>query len=145
MRELARSLGACTPDDPDLQAELINLLQEQDTEIRAARWTDLDTVVIEAVLFYCHEAARGFVYVGEIARTVETILQERGESMVMEPGLVGKRLRSLRLMTEPRDSKGVRLLLTNAVRCLVHELARDYEVAPIQDGVERCQHCKVAS
>ena len=56
--DLARSLAAATPDDAELQAEVFELLREEDTESRSARWVDLSAIAVEAVLVACRESPR---------------------------------------------------------------------------------------
>jgi len=141
MRDPARSLGASIVDDPELQAGIISLLQDQDEEIRGERWTDLYSVVSEAALFLCHDGEKQSAYVGEVASVANIILKRRGETVELESRAVGEKLRWLGLSTTPRDSKGYKILLTDAVRRRIHELTRDFEVPSVQDGVARCKHC----
>jgi hypothetical protein len=143
MRELAKNLSACTPDDRDLQAQVFELLRVQDKEARSAAWLDLNVVIVEAILAFLHEAKQNCVFVGEITNAAEAILAGRGESRKVEPREVGPRLHSLGLITEERNSKGIRLVLTRDVSRRVHQLARDFSVPSIQDGEKRCPHCEV--
>ncbi len=145
MRELAQSLSACTPDDPDLQAQVPEFLRTQDKEIRSAAWLDINTVIIETLLAFIHEGKQDHIYVGEIAASVEEILSRRGENRELKPRAIGGRLGPLGLITEPRDGKGFRLVLTGEVSRHVHELAYNLSVPSIQGGAKRCQHCRVAS
>jgi hypothetical protein len=140
-RELAGCLGACTPEDPDLQAQLIQLLKGQDTEYRSALWTDLNTAIIEALVAYIHEGELNSIYVGKIAESAEVILEGRGEHRRIEARHVGERLRNLGLNTEPRDSKGMKLIFSQAVKRRVHELAHDLDVPTIRSGKEGCPDC----
>ena len=142
IRELARTLGACTPDDADLQQEAINLLQARDVQIRSESWVDITTVIIEVLLGLIHEAKLRSVYVGEIAETASVILERRGDKRELEARGVGEILRQLNLVIEPRDSRGFKLLLTPLVSRRVHELARDYDVPSVADGVKRCEYCQ---
>jgi hypothetical protein len=141
IRELAKNLGACTPDDPDLQAQVPEFLRIQNKELRSAAWLELRTVIIEAILAYLHEAKQDCIYVREIANAAEAILAGRGESRKVEPREVGPRLHSLGLITEERNSKGIRLVLTSDVSRRVHQLARDFSVPSIQNGARRCPLC----
>lgn len=141
MRELARTLGRCTPDDPELQQKVVHVLSTQDAEIRSERWTDLNTVVVESILAACHEACRQHLYMGEIAETVEVILTGRGENRKVSAREVGKRIRLLGLVPEPRDSKGFRLRLSQFVRRRVHELAYSLAAPTIEAGLIRCADC----
>jgi hypothetical protein len=111
---LAESLAAATPDDATLSAEVINLLQQEDIDFRSARWTDLRTIVIEAVLVLCHEA-KDLVYVSEVAEIAGEISTCRGGTTQVDAGAVGKWLKRLGFAMEPRDARGVRLRLTPAV------------------------------
>ncbi len=145
MRELAQNLSACTPDDPDLQAQVPEFLRTQDKEIRSAAWLDINVVIIEAVLAIIHEGKEDHIYVGEITKLAEEILRRRDENRKLEPRAVGARLGALGLITEPRDSKGIRLVLTGEVSRHVHELAHNLFVPSMQHGAKRCSYCKLAS
>ncbi|HKD64068.1 MAG TPA: hypothetical protein VKB40_08540, partial [Candidatus Acidoferrales bacterium] len=128
LRDLARSLAAATPDDAELQAEVIELLREEDSESRSARWTDLHVIAVEAVLTAYKESPGEAVYVGELANIAETLLNGRGKNSEVDPGPFGKLLKMLHFVTEPRDAKGVKLLLTEAVRTHALQLARHLEI-----------------
>ena len=144
MRELAKNLAAYTPDDPDLQTQVLELLRVQDREVRSAAWLDLNVVIVEAILGLEHEGKQDSLYVGEITEAAETILITRGENRKLEPRAVGARLGLLDLITEPRDSQGIRLLLTPDISRHVHQLASDFFVPSIQGGRMRCQFCRPA-
>lgn len=140
-RDLARSLGACIIDDPELQATVIPLLQDQDEEVRLEHSTMLEAIVAEAALFFCHEAQRESVFVGELTSAVNGILHGRGETLQLEPRAVGDKLRSLGLFTRRLGSAGRGILLMDADRRRIHQLARNFDVASVQNGVARCAHC----
>jgi hypothetical protein len=95
----------------------------------------LSTLVIEAVLFHCAEAPSADVYVGDLARTAQEILRHRGEGSEVDPGAIGKKLKMLGLRTELRDSKGVRLRLTEQVWEQAKRLAHEFG---IPEDEERC-------
>ncbi len=128
LRPLARTLAAATPTDADLQAQVLDLLRDEDRDARSKRWTDLCTVVIETILFHCAEAPDTDVYVGDLVRTVQEILRHRGEQVEVDPGAIGKKLKMLGFITEPRDSKGVRLHLSEQVRQRAQHLAHEFEI-----------------
>jgi hypothetical protein len=128
LRPLARTLAAATPTDADLQAEVLDLLRDEDLEARSRKWIDLGTVLLESVLFHCAEAADAEVYVGDLARTVREILRHRGEEVEVDPGAIGKKLKMIGFRTEPRDSKGVRLHLSEQVRQQAQRLAHEFEI-----------------
>jgi len=88
IRILARVLGACIVNAPELQASLIPLLEEYQEKIRGQRWVDLRCVVIESLLFYCHSGEKDRVHVGKITATASAILKARGETPPADPELI---------------------------------------------------------
>ena len=128
LRDLARSLAAATPDDAELQAEVFELLQEEDAEIRSARWIDLSVIAVEAVLVACRESPGEAVYVSELSNFAQALLNGRGENLTIDPGAFGKRLKLLGFVTEPRDAKGRKVRLTEAVHSRALQLARDLDI-----------------
>jgi hypothetical protein len=133
MRELAHNIAAATPDDVALQADVFELLGEEEQEVRAASWIGLSSIAVEAILVACYQAPDGIKYVGELAEIAQEILSRRGGFGVIDPGALGKRLRSLGFRMEPRDAKGNKLRVTEEVRRKAQQLARDLG-AP--DGVD---------
>jgi hypothetical protein len=145
MRELARSIGRCIPDDPELQGKVVRLLKTQDDQNRSERWVDMNTVIVETLLVACHAVGTKCLYIGEIAESAEVILNLRGENRKVTPREVGDRVRQLGLKTEPRDMKGFKLLLNQTLRLKVHELARVFDAPTIEAegiGCVDCRHWK---
>lgn len=128
LTDLARSLAAATPEDTELQAEVFELLREEDSESRSARWTDLNVIAVEAVLTACEESQGEAVYVAELANIAQALLNGRGENATIDPGAFGKRLKLLGFATDPRDARGKRLRLTETVRNHALQLARDLDI-----------------
>jgi hypothetical protein len=129
LRDLARSLAAATPDNDDLQSEIFELLSGDDLDSRASRWVDPSVVAIETVLVACHESLGETVYISELARIAQALLVGRNAEATVDPGLFGKRLKLLGFATEPRDAKGSKLLLSEAVRSRAQQLALDLGIA----------------
>jgi hypothetical protein len=121
-------LAAATPDDAELQAEVFELLGEEDAESRSARWIDLSVIAVEAVLVACHESPGKAVYVSELSNIAQALLNGRGDASTIDPGAFGRRLKLLGFVTEPRDAKGKKLRLTEAVRERALQLARDLDI-----------------
>jgi len=134
LRGLAKTLAAVTPGDAELQDELHSLLEDKNTEIKSANWIDLNTVIIEALLVFCREARKPSVYVGEIGDMAKAILRGRGEVRELDPGEIGRRLKSLGFVTAPRDAKGVTLELSNKVCVQVQALANQMGVPGAQEA-----------
>jgi hypothetical protein len=128
LRDLARSLAAATPDDAALQGEVFELLREEDAESRSARWTDLSAITVEAVLVAWKESPGEAVYVSELSNLAQAILNGRGEDSTIDPGAFGKCLKALGFVTEPRDAKGRKLRLTEAVHSHALRLARNLDI-----------------
>ncbi len=143
IRDQARAYGACVGDDKELQLGVVDLLRERDIDLRLDYATQLESVILEALLFCCHRAGRSRVLSGELADIVNRIWAERGEGRRTTPESVGRRLRSLGLRTEPIDGEGKGLRLTEADRARIHSLARAYRVPSMRSGIDpECAHCK---
>ncbi len=140
LRILARVLGAGIVDAPQLLADLEQLLSGYEDQARAERWRDWRCVTIEALLFHTHSAGKNKVHIGKITTTARRILKGRGENASFEPETIGAIVRLLGF-TPKRDSKGFALHLTEHVRRWIHELARAYDVAAVQEGVALCPLC----
>ena len=141
LRELTRSLGACVPDQPDLQAALVSDLEERHEQIQSERATDLYAIVVEAVLSFCHKESIESVLAGEIADAANTLLKGRGEILEMDARSVGRKLRALGLATGRLGAAGRGILLLEGNRLRIHKLAWDYGIPPAQGSLPQCQHC----
>jgi hypothetical protein len=87
-RELARSLGSCIVDSPELQDRLIALLRPHDEAVRSERARNVVSVLLEVLLFCCHKR-RESVHVGEVTKIANTILSARGETLTLSPRKTG--------------------------------------------------------
>jgi hypothetical protein len=141
LRMMARALGSCIVDAPELQADVVRMLESQDDELRANRSLDPNCVTIEAMLAYCH-GENGSIRVGvaEIATTATAIMADRGETALFEPKRMGTHLRLLGFRPK-RDSKGFAVHLTPDVRRLIHRFAREYQVGDPEQTVPSSPHC----
>lgn len=141
VRVLARILGVCITDSPELQADLAPLLQRQQQAIREQNWFDKHCVAIEAGLAFCHSIQGDHrVYVGKFADEVNIILKGRGHVGTLEPKEMGTILRYLGFSPK-RDKSGRAIRLSEEVRRHLHRLAYEFDVAAVVDGGARCQHC----
>jgi hypothetical protein len=138
LRDRARSLAAATPDDRDLQAEVFDLLQEEDAELRADKWIDPAAIAGEAVLVACHGSPGGIAYVAELAAIAEETLRRREEETTIEPAVFGQKLKLLGFATT-RDAKGKKLQLTAAVRDRAQRLVRDFGAPEGGDGPSQAE------
>lgn len=144
LRDVARAFGTCVADDKDLQLRVIQLLRERDQDAHFDPSTELESVILEGLLFCCHTEGRSRVLSGELADVVNMIWEKRGEGRHTTPESVGWKLRALDFRTEPIDGAGKGLRLTEAVRGRIHSLAQSYTVASLREAAkEDCSHCKV--
>jgi len=140
IRILARTLGACVVGAPEIQADLKRILESHDAEARAEHWCDVRCVAIEALLAFCHTRPDAKVYVAEITAAIEEIQKNSGETGALEARQIGEILRSLGIHSK-RDRQGFSIVLTERMRRQVHDLARDFEVAPLEEGGASCSLC----
>jgi hypothetical protein len=140
--EIARGLGSCIVEDEELRNRIMGHLRPQDQVARVERAWQLESLVIEALLFVCHQGPDDSVTVGYVTKLVNGILEARGEIPRFKPRKVGPRLAALKILTE-RAGNGYGFRLFNETRIRVHELAEAFDVPSIQDGVKRCEYCTV--
>jgi hypothetical protein len=145
VRETARSIGACFTGDPDLQAEIISHLRDADAHARILSSTSQEAVIIEAMLFLCHDKngqnGRG-LHVGEIAAAVRVLNRGREETQYPSPRRLGEVLRDLGFKTTRLDKKGRGIVLCRNLDRKVHELAANFGVPSLREGVGSCDGCK---
>ena len=140
MRDEAHTWLAPICDCPELSQSVLEGLLRQSREAAGARFFDPKCMAIEAALFFCHKGDTEHFFVGELAETVNRLLQGRHEDSELSERKVGQLLRDLGIYGE-RVTKGYKIALTDAVRERIHQLAHAYQVLPVQNGVSRCGHC----
>lgn len=128
-------MATATPDDVESQAEVLELLQDEDAESRSAGWTDLNVIAVEAVLVAHGESPGEAVYVSELSNFAQALVNGPGEHSTIDPGAFGKRLKLLGFRTE-RDARGKKLRLTEAVSNRALQLARELDI-PDSEKPER--------
>lgn len=144
LRELGRSLGACLSNDIDLQTELIGRLRNTDRRARILQSTNQEAVLVEALLFFCHERRgekRG-LHVQEIAAAMNVINTGRGEAFTHSPRSIGELLRAVGFETSRLDRNGRGIMLCGDINSRVHELAMDLGVPSMREGTPGCETCK---
>lgn len=134
----ANPSGGCA----DLHAQIVNFVDDDAADIREERLTDLSVVLIESLLMACHIPKQNSHYMGEIAEIMMTILSARGEEKKIQPNQVGRMVRALGLKLEPRDSQGIKLILSEKIRRRIHELACEFAVPSVERPVPGCPHCE---
>jgi len=142
VRDLARSLAAAVANEPELQSNIASLLQAQSDQDLVKPTSDLESVVIEAMLILCHQKDRKSFHVAEVSEKVNEILEARGESLDMNPWAVGRKLRKLDITTQRLDANGRGALLRNDLRHQVHSLAAKRGLLIMRGDSASCSDCK---
>jgi hypothetical protein len=140
-REMARSLGRCIVDAPELQTKIINLLAPRNDADQVEGTNRLAAVIAEALVVCCHEQKLS-VHVGEIATLVNAILTRNGEFVQLRPRQVGAKLKRMGFCTTRLDSAGRGIYLLKEQCAQIHELARSLRVPTLRESLPGCPHCK---
>jgi hypothetical protein len=145
-RDIACSLGSCIPNEPDLQKEIASLLRDCDKHARIVKSTNPEAVLLEALLFLCHERSEphASIHVGELANAMRVINQGRGETNSPSPRGVGEILRGLGFQTTRLGKSGRGILLCRDISERVHELAVNFGVPSMREGTPGCTACENA-
>jgi len=116
------------------------MLGEDQEATRAEAWSDPRCLAIEAMLYCCHSRQAGSLNVREITSTANAIMKGRGETALLNAKGLGVLVR--RLGFKPRrDSTGFAIRLDDMIRRKIHQLARAFDVATVQDGAVMCADC----
>jgi hypothetical protein len=142
MREPASTWLAPIVDCPELSESVHAEILRQSQEAAGARFFDPKCVVVEAALFFCHDPDPAHFFVGELAEKVNDLLKGRHEESNLSDKKAGLVLRELGVYGE-RVATGYKIVVTDALREQIHQLAFAYQVPPAVDGVRRCRYCRV--
>ncbi len=144
MREEASTWLAPIVGCPQLSESVCAEILRQSQEAAGARFFDPKSLVVEAALFFCHKPEVTHFFVGELAEAVNALLNVRHEESKLSAKRVGLLLRELGIHSE-RVAEGYKVVLVDTVREHIHQLALDYAVLSLEDGVRRCCYCRVES
>jgi hypothetical protein len=134
---LARTLGACIPEDPRIVEVLTPLLESHQQDLLAQRSRDPKVGIVEAIWVPAHRP--GKMSTTEISERVNALLASRGEIRQYSSWEIGWMLKKLRLHTRrSRDHKA--LEFSSEIRQRVHQLAREFELQLPQ--MSDCTDCK---
>jgi hypothetical protein len=139
---MANALGSCLVGASQLQTQLVALLRPADQQQIADRSDSDETLVVGAALALSHQD-KGEVFVKEIAAEVNRLLVARGETRQLSPEKVGHKLRKVGLLTRRLSQAGNGLILDQANRSHIHEVAAAYrgEDTTQGDGNLHCPLC----
>lgn len=142
VQDIAYALCDCAPEGVfDFQAELTLLLEGQNRQAQAEVGMNLNAILLDVLLSFCHQQDRTAIRVGEVADEANKALEQMDETIELSAKAVGGRLRSLGLYTQRIDALSRGLLLTDAMRNLIHKLAWGCRAMQSRDGVG-CKHCQ---
>jgi len=98
-------------------------------------------VVLEAMLFLCHENRKQSVLVEDVSHVVNQILWKRGVRLLpVQPRGVGAKLKFLGFHTRRLGARGRGFVLTPEIRQQAHRLALRHNPASTQ-VVDGCSDC----
>jgi hypothetical protein len=123
---IANALGICMVESPQLQMELVRLLRPQAQQQIADRIDGDEALVVGAALNLSHQD-KGELFVKEIAVEVNRLLAARGETRKLTPEKVGHKLKKVGLFTHRLSHAGNGLILDQATRIRLHEVAAAYQ------------------
>jgi hypothetical protein len=140
---MAKALGSCLVDAPQLQTELVAMLTPHDQQQIADRSNRIEALVAGAALTLCHQG-KDQVFVKEIAVEVNRLLKALGETLQCSPEKVGHQLRKVGLPTRRLSQAGNGLFLDQSTRIRIHEVAAAYLG---EDSIEKDEnlHCPLCT
>jgi hypothetical protein len=144
MRQLARTLAMCFPEDSQLARDTVQLLRPQNEEVRGQRSRDVNCAIVEILWAMIHERKQREVKVAELAKDVNAILQSRGETIEYRAEEIGWKLKSLNIHRHS-DRSGRQVLLERETSQSVHRLARAYDLpcsAHVGSGCPDCDYAE---
>jgi hypothetical protein len=122
---IAKALGSCIVDSPDLQTALVSILAPGDRRQISDRRDTAEALVVEAVLALSRGDAEQ-LYAREIAVEVNRLIEVRGERSKLSPEKVGHRLRKLGLPTRRLSQTGNGLVLDKETMTRLQTLSAMY-------------------
>jgi hypothetical protein len=137
-QDLARALGATVIGEKVLERAILKLLTDEEEEYRMDRSRTIEAVVLEAILYFCHEQDQTKIRSAELAQQVNVILRGRGSSEEVSPETVGRTLKRLGIPRRRIGSAGNGSELTNSIRRTVHTAA----LSLCALGTLACPDCK---
>jgi hypothetical protein len=122
---IANALGSCIVESPQLQKQLVALLKPQARQHFADRSSGDEALILGAALALCHQD-KGQIFVREITAEVNRLLAARGETRQLSPEKVGHKLKKIGLYTRRLSQAGNGLILDQATRKRLREIAAAY-------------------
>ncbi|RSL17966.1 hypothetical protein EDE15_3518 [Edaphobacter aggregans] len=122
---VAKALGSCIVDSPDLQAALVAILAPWDRRQISERRNTTEALVVEAILALSTGGTEQ-LYAREIAVEINRLVEARGEPSKLSPEKVGHRLRKLGLPTRRLSQAGNGLIMDKETLTRLQTLSAMY-------------------
>jgi hypothetical protein len=126
-------------DCAELRAKMADLLKRNDQRSKVE--SSLAALIIEALLFRCHEGVLVKIHVAEINEVIRGILDMRHDSRTFSDKKIGLELNRLGLATETLGSGGRGLKLISSTCDRVHKLAGLYRPPTLFNPENPCERC----
>jgi hypothetical protein len=132
---VAKALGCCIIDAPELQDKLVAHLKALDQQDRSQQSGTIETLVVEATLTLSRQG-REHAYTSEIANEANRLSELRGGRPQLKPETVGRRLCKLGLRTHRLTLAGNGLTFDRTTVDQIHKLAAMYVEEDLLPGNE---------
>jgi hypothetical protein len=139
---IATALGKCIVDAPEIQGEIVSLLEPHSEQQMAERRDSLVMLAVGAALSLCHQG-KDQVRVSEIAAEVNRMLAARGERLLLSAERAGHLLKRAGLRTRRLSAAGNGLQMDRATQVLLHEVAAAYRCVGLTD--KENLHCPLCA
>jgi hypothetical protein len=122
---IARELGGCIVDAPELRDKLVALLKTHDKQRLSETSNAAEAIVLEATRALSRDG-REHAYAREVAAEANHLLEARGETARLNPEKVGHQLKKLGLRTHKLSQSGNGLTFDKATLARIQQLAAVY-------------------
>ena len=136
---IATALGKCIVDAPEIQGEIVSLLESDSEQQMAERRDSLVMVAVGAALSICHQG-KIEILAGAVASEANRMQTARGERLRLSAERAGHLLKRAGLHTRRLSSAGNGLQMDHATQVLLHQVAAAYGCVSSADGDENL-HC----
>jgi hypothetical protein len=136
---VAKALGSCIVDSPDLQAALVSILAPRDRQQISEKLDTAEALIVEAVLALSRGGAEQ-LYAREIAAKANRLVEARGERSKLSPEEAGYRLRKLGLPTRRLTQAGNGLVMDKETMTRLQTLSGMYVGEDLLANTENL-HC----
>jgi hypothetical protein len=123
MLDIARALALPLLGDPNLERELVEIMNPHDAQAKVDRHGEPEWVVFTALYARIHRATNTLP-VQELTFEAEYVLANAGESYRLTPRKVGEILRSLGFPTQRLGNQGRGLRISNELVRSIHTTAK---------------------